>query len=214
MTPSSPPASERAYRATKDQILSGRLPAGTLLSEGEIAEQLRLSRTPVREAFLRLEAEQLLRLIPKRGALVVPVPATEAADVLEVRFALETGAARRLAAIGELAPVLARLDRSIEEQSRSAAGGDLREFAAADEQFHRAIVAAAGNAIAERFYATLGDRQRRMTIGAVGARPGRVPDLVREHRELRERIAERDVAGFASALLQHLQSTHNLFFTR
>src|SRR5262249_10586933 len=100
MSPASRPTTEsaatRAYRATKDLILSGEIPPGSLLSEGEIADRLAVSRTPVREAFLRLETEDLLRLVPKRGAVVVPVPLTEAADVLDVRYALETASARRL----------------------------------------------------------------------------------------------------------------------
>lgn len=66
-------AAERAYRFTKAGILDGTLPAGELISEGQVARPLQLSRTPVREAFLQLQAEGLLKLFPKRGALVVPV---------------------------------------------------------------------------------------------------------------------------------------------
>ncbi|NKS66646.1 GntR family transcriptional regulator, partial [Rhodococcus hoagii] len=54
-------------------ILSGALPGGELISEGEIASRMGSSRTPVREAFLRLEAEGWMRLYPKRGALIVPI---------------------------------------------------------------------------------------------------------------------------------------------
>ena len=82
-----PAAAETAYQHTKRHILTGGLPAGTMLSEGEIAGQLGLSRTPVREAFLRLETEGWLRLYPKRGALVVPVAPGEAEAVVEaVRY--------------------------------------------------------------------------------------------------------------------------------
>ena len=75
-------ASERAYRHVKDRILDGSLPGGELISEGEIAEALGMSRTPVRAAFGQLEAEGLLRLYPKRGALVVPVSASETEAVM------------------------------------------------------------------------------------------------------------------------------------
>src|ERR1700743_28677 len=108
------PAAHRAYVATKDLSLAAGLSAGALLSEGEIAARLALSRTPVREAFLRLENEELLRLIPKRGAVVVPVPPTEAADVLDVRLALETASARRLRdPEREIAGLLADLEQLI-----------------------------------------------------------------------------------------------------
>src|ERR1700716_2733590 len=115
------PAGDRAYQHTKELILSGRLPGGHLFSEGDIATSLEISRTPVREAFLRLEVEELLRLIPKRGAIVVPVPPGEAEDVLDLREALESAAVRRIARderlLDELAP---RLTRSLAAQAACA----------------------------------------------------------------------------------------------
>lgn len=209
------PAAQRAYVATKDLILSGRLPAGALLSEGEIADRLALSRTPVREAFLRLATEDLLRLIPKRGAVVVPVPATEAADILDVRLALETAAVRRLRARRiDLTDVLAQLDSLIDRQAAHAAAERIEEFAEVDELFHRGIVTAAGNLIADRCYSGLADRQRRMTIGAVGPRPSRLVPLVAEHRRLRDLVRDLDVAGFAAFLEAHLAATHDVFHVR
>ncbi|MFL6056075.1 MAG: GntR family transcriptional regulator [Actinoallomurus sp.] len=70
-------AKERALAHVKDQVFTGAFPGGELISEGEVAEALGMSRTPVREAFPRLEAEGLLRLYPQRGALVVPVSALD-----------------------------------------------------------------------------------------------------------------------------------------
>lgn len=209
------PAAQRAYAATKDHILSGRIAAGALISEGEIAAQLGVSRTPVREAFLRLEAEELLRLIPKRGAVVVPVPPTEAADILDVRLALETGAVRRLAdRRTDITDALRELSALLEDQARLAAAGHVTEFATADEAFHRGIVGAAVNAIADRFYATLADRQRRMTIGAITAQPHRLAALVEEHRQLLFHVHDRDTEKFRAALQDHLANTHNVFHAR
>jgi DNA-binding GntR family transcriptional regulator len=68
---------------------------GRLLSELEVAAQLGVSRTPVHEAFLRLAAEDLLDPLPRRGAVVVPVPPREATDLLEMRIAIEASAVRR-----------------------------------------------------------------------------------------------------------------------
>src|SRR3954463_4618620 len=80
------PATERVYRYLKRNILEQVHSGGTLLTEAEIAEAVGVSRTPVREALLRLEAEGLLRLYPKRGALVLPVSMQEIADVVETRL--------------------------------------------------------------------------------------------------------------------------------
>jgi DNA-binding GntR family transcriptional regulator len=210
----SQPAAERAYLATKDLILSGRLAAGSLVSEGEIAAQLDVSRTPVREAFLRLETEQLLHLIPKRGAIVVPAPATEAVDILDVRLALETAAVHRLAERGDLEDALAPLQELLAQQTEYAQAQQVEAFAEVDEQFHRAIVTASGNAIADGFYASLADRQRRMTIGSVRAHPERLSDLVDEHRALCALILARDVSAFAASLQAHLETTHHLLLSR
>ncbi|MCZ0975943.1 GntR family transcriptional regulator [Streptomyces albulus] len=77
MTPSKPTA-DRAYAHVRERLLDGRYPGGELLSERAVATELGLSNTPVREAFLRLQAEGFLRLYPRRGALVVPVTPGEA----------------------------------------------------------------------------------------------------------------------------------------
>lgn len=215
--PVTEPAAKRAYDAVKDRILTGDLPAGDLLSEVEIAHELAVSRTPVHEAFLRLEAEDLLRLIPRRGAVVVPVPPQEAVDLLEVRRALETAAVRRLAGeeyAAARAALAERLADVVGEQERHAGERDVAAFAAVDEAFHRAIVTASGNALADRFYRTLGDRQRRMTVGAVGSRPDHLGVLVGEHRRLAQLVAARDPDGFDAALVAHLDTTHDTFLGR
>ncbi len=80
-------AAQVAYDYVKARLLDGRFAGGTLLSENEIAQRLNVSRTPVRQAFVQLEAEGLLELYPRRGALVVPISPSEAEDVLEARHA-------------------------------------------------------------------------------------------------------------------------------
>ena len=91
-------AKDRVYAFVKERVLAGAYPGGELLSEGEVAEALKVSRTPVREAFLLLEAEGLMRLYPKRGALVVPVSPDEVRDVVETRRLVERHCAEAVAA--------------------------------------------------------------------------------------------------------------------
>src|SRR5689334_967202 len=119
-------ATSRAYDHVKQAILDRAYPGGALLSEGEIASEVGVSRTPVREALLRLETEGLVRLYPKRGALVLPVSPQEVADVLETRELVETFTAGR----AELGPALAgELDRLLTAMIEHAEAGDAREFA-------------------------------------------------------------------------------------
>lgn len=204
------PSAQLVYDTTKEQILSGQLSGGTLLSENDVARRLQVSRTPAREAFVRLEAEGLLSLLPRRGAVVTPMTFSDALDVLEVREALEVSAVRRLARLPERASLLERARAELEDQAAHAATSDLSAFAVSDQRFHRSIVDAAGNALASRFYATLGDRQRRMTASAVGADLHLLADLLADHRGLLGHVESGDSDGFALALHRHFRSTHRI----
>jgi DNA-binding GntR family transcriptional regulator len=211
VAPTKTPAAERVYTLTKEQILRGDLPAGTLLSEAETAKLLEVSRTPTREAFVRLAAEGLLSLLPRRGALVTPVAPTEALDVLELRLALESGAVRRLARLPDDRTRRARLaaaQAAIDEQTGHADRGDADGVVVADERFHLELVRAADNALASRFYATLSERQRRMTARAISLNAARLIELAPEHQDLLDIAARGDVDGFLTALAAHLSRTH------
>jgi len=208
--PTNAPAARRAYDLIRAEILDGQLPGGVLLSEVEVAARLGVSRTPVHEAFLKLEAEELLELSPRRGAVVVPIRPGEAADVLETRHALEVAAVRRLAAgVPAGRQAFAKLaEELLAEQDRLAGAGDFVAFAVADAAFHHAIVTASGNAIADRFYASLADRQRRMTIGAVSGRVEKLAVLAEEHRRLAGLVGVGDVGEFDAVLAAHFATTH------
>ena len=150
-------AKDRAYAFTKQRVLDATYAGGDLLTEGEVAEALGMSRTPVREAFLRLEGEGLLRLYPKRGALVVPVSAAEVEAVMETRALVERFAVEQAIARG--ADVTGAMRDAIARQERHADAGDLDGFVAADRAFHTVVVAAAGNQIVLDLYDSLRDRQ-------------------------------------------------------
>lgn len=202
-------SAERAYREVKERILSGALPGGELVSENEIAAELGMSRTPVRESFLRLETEGWMRLYPKRGALVVPVPAHEAEHVAQARYLVETGAVRALAGRDRTA-VATRLRESLERQRTLAAAGELDEFAVVDADFHRTFVVAAGNPLLAGFYDSLRERQRRMN--SVALRHGGIDTerIIEQHARLAALIEAGDADGFAAALADHLTHVHGV----
>ncbi|GAB3439894.1 GntR family transcriptional regulator [Streptomonospora sediminis] len=156
-------ATDRAYRYAKDAILGRRYAGGDLISEGDIATGVGVSRTPVREALLRLEAEGLVRLYPKRGALVVPVSQGEIDDVIETRRLVETHTAQKAAGAAPAAREdLARRLSELLERMRAEVEGGRQAFVFADREFHREIVAAGGNDILAGLYDSLRDRQLRM----------------------------------------------------
>ncbi|MFF7675458.1 GntR family transcriptional regulator [Actinacidiphila glaucinigra] len=203
-----PPAAERVYTHVKQAVLDRRYEGGTLLSEGELAEAVGVSRTPVREALLRLEAEGLLKLYPKKGALVLPVSAQEIADVVETRLLVERHAVMKAVPAPER--LLNRLEELLGEQRGHAATGDLAAFAAADRCFHAEIVRAAGNRILSQLYDQLRDRQLRMGVATMHAEPGRIAKNVAEHTEILAALRAGDSASAATLVERHVSWVSHL----
>ena len=193
----------------KERILSGTLAGGELISEGEVATELGTSRTPVREAFLRLETEGWMKLYPKRGALVVPIPSDEAEHVAYARYVVEAAAMRALTSADRTA-LTTTFASSIERQRELAAAGDLDHLAEADTDFHRSYVIAAGNPLLAGFYDSLRERQRRMNSVALRRGPVDVDRIIDQHVQLAALIENGDDDGFATALIDHLSGVHQL----
>ncbi|MEU6309619.1 GntR family transcriptional regulator [Streptomyces sp. NPDC047014] len=195
-------AADRVYRHVKDGVLDRRYEGGTLLTEGELAEAVGVSRTPVREALLRLETEGLLKLYPKKGALVLPVSAQEIDDVLETRLLVEEFTVRR--AVPTPPGLLDRLTALLDEQRRHADAGDLAAMMAADRGFHAEIVRHAGNQILCRLYDQLRDRQLRMGVALLHAHPDRLERTLVEHAEILAALRAGDVETAAAAVRGHI----------
>src|SRR5918997_1056796 len=198
-------ATDRAYAFTKGRVLDSTFAGGDFITEGEVAEALGMSRTPVREAFLRLEGEGLLRLYPKRGALVVPVSAGEVGAVMETRALVERFAFAK--AIERGADITDAMRAEIARQEARAAEGDLDGFVEADRAFHTLLVAAADNPIVLSLYDSLRDRQQRMGVTALRREPRRRAQDLDEHRALTEAVAAGDVERTLELLDAHLYGT-------
>ncbi|WP_129772904.1 GntR family transcriptional regulator [Streptomyces sp. L-9-10] len=197
-----PPAADRVYSHIKEAVLDRRYEGGTLLTEGELAEAVGVSRTPVREALLKLEVEGLIKLYPKKGALVLAVSAQEIADVVETRLLVEEFAVRK--AVPASARLIARLEDVLEEQRRLAEDGDLAAVAVADRCFHAEIVRHAGNEILSKLYDQLRDRQLRMGVAVLEAHPDRIAKNITEHTEMLDAIRTGDADGAAQCLRRHV----------
>jgi DNA-binding GntR family transcriptional regulator len=199
-----------AYEYAKERLLDGRFPAGELLSENEIARDLGISRTPVREAFLLLEAEGLLEHYPRRGALVTPISPTESDDVLEARLLIEGHCS---AAVRAPDPALdAALSEAIAAQEQALAGAEPQShvFTVHDREFHRAIVSFHGNEILTGVYDALRDRQQRIAATAVARSYARIVQFILEHRAIAGALAAGDGARAAELVAEHLQHAHEL----
>ncbi|HZG03239.1 MAG TPA: GntR family transcriptional regulator [Streptomyces sp.] len=203
-----PPAAERVYAHVKQALLERHYEGGALLTEGELAGAVGVSRTPVREALLRLEAEGLIRLYPKKGALVLPVSAQEIGDVVETRLLVEEHAVRKV--LPAPRDLLDRLAELLERQRRQAETGDLAAMAATDRCFHATVVKAAGNQILERLYDQLRDRQLRMGVAVMHSHPDRIAKNITEHTEILRTLRSGDAEAAASAVRGHVGSVRHL----
>jgi len=201
-------AAEGAYRYVKELVLDDLLAGGSMISEGEIAGRLGLSRTPVREAFLRLEAEGWLRLYPKRGAVVVPIAAGEAHSIVDARLLLEVHALQSLATAADRGRLHAALLASIAQQSAALDAGDLDAYSRHDCAFHLAIVSAGGNPLLTSFSVSLRERQHRMVARSLWRDVERARGFVVGHSRLAALVAAGDLSGFADALRGHLHDAH------
>ncbi|MGV9644761.1 GntR family transcriptional regulator [Streptomyces sp. NPDC003333] len=197
-----PPAADRVYSHVKQGVLERRYEGGTLLTEGELAEAVGVSRTPVREALLRLEAEGLLKLYPKKGALVLPVSAQEIKDVVETRMLVEEHAARK--AVPAPPGLLERLEELLDRQKAQAAVGDFAAAAVTDRCFHAEIVRSGGNEILSRLYDQLRDRQLRMGAAVMHSHPDRIAKTLSEHEEILTALRSGDPQAAVALVHRHI----------
>jgi DNA-binding GntR family transcriptional regulator len=168
-----------------------------------------MSRTPVREAFLRLEADGLLRLFPKRGALVVAVSPHEVEAVLEARELVEGHALAKLCAAPEdqRAVVAHALHEVLDVQRRALAAADEQAFAEADRRFHTTVVESARNPILLELYGSLRDRQLRMNLGSLERGPRRPQEILAQHEAIVGAFGTGDAEEARRRLRVHLDAT-------
>ena len=196
-------ARDQVYLALREAIVSAELQPGRRLSENELAERLGVSRTPVREALVRLRDERLVAIVPQLGTFVTLISTDGVADAAFVREALEC-AAIRLATDRAGEDDLSELQANLAAQDRAQAAGDADAFDALDEALHRRLCELSGHEIAwalsRRANGHL-DRVRRLSL----PEPGYLGEMVSEHRAVVAAIADRDPDGAEAALRHHLR---------
>ena len=201
-------SADRVFLELRDAIVSGRLEAGSRHSIYRLAEELDVSRTPAREAVLRLADLGLVVVEKNRGVVIVGVSPQDVLDVFELRVMLEVPAAARAAR--EATPELVeRLTEGLDAMRAAASAGDERDFTEHDRALHGLVAAASGNARLE-------EEVRRLR-GSIQARGVSTIDTSRsihavaeEHEPLVRAIAARDPGAAARAMLDHLLHTAEL----
>jgi DNA-binding GntR family transcriptional regulator len=196
---------ERAYAYLKETVLTDPAMQGKYLSEQDIADQIGVSRTPIREALLLLAAEDLVELVPKRGARVATPSGREITELMELRGIVERYAAQQVIGAGR-APVR-ELDAFLERQRGLSGASQAKEFIAVDHLFHATLVSAVGNTLLDRHYDGLRSRQIRAGVVALYNQRGRQEAVLDEHRAILDALAAGDAQAACAAIDSHLDST-------
>jgi DNA-binding GntR family transcriptional regulator len=192
-----------AYVALRTAIVTAQLAPGRRLSENELAGLIGVSRTPVREALLRLRDERLVEVVPQLGTFVTFIDEDAVADAHFVRESLEVNALRYApGALGgdDLGPIEDNLD----EQERAATAGDDEAFARLDDELHHLLCDLSGRAVAwrlsERARGQL-DRVRRLSLPDAAYRR----QMLAEHRAVVAAVAAGDADRAERELRHHLR---------
>lgn len=199
---------EMVIAELRELIVSGRLMLGEQLSESALAEQLGVSRTPVREAFLRLETERLVEVRPQRGTFVFQYGAAELRDICEMREVLETGALR-IALSRNRGQLIARLEQEV-NAAEAACVVDPGPYQTFDRSFHDALIKASENMELIEAYERISGRIRTIRYRLTRSRR-QIAGSQRGHREIVNALREGRDADAVKRLAKHVYNAYEMF---
>lgn len=205
-------AARKAYEVIRNEIIEGHYAPGDRITEAEIVESAEVSRTPVREALHRLEAEGLIRFVPNQGAFVSSWGEREAEDIFELRAMLESYAARLCAQRANLEQ-LQTLQTLAEEQlivSRERKSGFLKKIADLNTRFHEIMLITADSELLRGSIASLSNAP----LVFQTFRDYSQTDLIRSaehHLELVEALKSRNADWAESVMRAHIFAARSVF---
>lgn len=201
------PLREIVFETLREAIITGQLKAGERLMEVQLAEEMGVSRTPVREAIRKLELEGLVVMVPRKGAYVADLSTKDIADVFEIRAALEALAAA-LACERITEEELEELERLLVKVAECAEKNDLETLIQVDTQFHDVLYRASRNDRLVQIINNLREQIQRFRTTSL-ATPGRMRETVEEHKALVEAIAARNVELAQRLAQEHIENAEN-----
>jgi DNA-binding GntR family transcriptional regulator len=200
---------DRIEQILREAILDGLLAPGSWLRESELARELAVSRTPVREALRRLAVEGLVTITAHQGAVVASMTIEDILEVYVVRENLE-GLAARLAARHRTQPQLERMDSLLSEMEQAASGEvDPAMLARLNLAFHEVIREASNNQYLTHFLKQVEHSVRRFRRTTYEV-PGRGIEAAEEHRRVLEAIESGDAADAQARMVEHMRHAREL----
>lgn len=202
------PLREEVFYTIREAILKGNLKPGTRLKEIALANEMGVSRTPVRDAIRKLELEGLVVIEPNRGACVSEIARQELNDVLELRRGLEELAIQK--ACERITPEeLENLEAAAEEFSSLVSGRDLKDLAEADVHFHDVIYRASHNRRLVQILNNLREQMYRFRMEYLKDESSRKL-LDQEHHEILEAVRKGDAEAAHTCICQHIDNQYDM----
>jgi DNA-binding GntR family transcriptional regulator len=200
---------DRTYESIRAAIVTGELVPGQSLVDRRLADELQVSRTPVREALHRLEADGLVQPRGRAGWEVTDFTEQDVHELFQLRMLLEPVGIDTLAKAPDDA-LVARVATFFDGYEHPIAGDRYEDYVARDRAFHELLVACSGNRRLQRFYTVIGSHIDRGRHFLTGSADGRADDTLDEHRAVAAAVSDRDFARARDALLRHLRTGEEL----
>ncbi|PKM81444.1 MAG: GntR family transcriptional regulator [Firmicutes bacterium HGW-Firmicutes-14] len=201
------PLREIVFETLREAIISATLRPGERLMEIQLAEEMGVSRTPVREAIRKLELEGFVVMIPRKGAYVAGISMKDIADVFEIRAALEALAAG-LAAERITEEELEQLERILVKIGECVKDNDLEKLVEVDTEFHEALFKASRNERLAQIVSNLREQIQRFRQASLST-PGRMKFAFEEHKKIVEAVSERNVERAQALAIEHIENAEN-----
>ena len=202
------PLRELVLDAIRGAIMNGTLQPRERLMEIQMAEELGVSRTPIREALRKLELEGFIVMVPRKGAYVSDLSFKDIADVFEIRAALE-GLAAGLAAERITEEELERMERLLVEKQEAITQDDIGKLVEVDTKFHELMYQASRNVRLGSIISNLREQIQRFRLTSLSY-PGRNKLSLEEHKKIVEAIQARDFQLARQLATEHIENAENV----
>jgi len=201
------PLREIVFETLREAIINATLKPGERLMEIQLAEEMGVSRTPVREAIRKLELEGFVVMIPRKGAYVAGISMKDIADVFEIRTAME-GLAAGLAAERITEEELEQLERILVKIGECVKDNNLEKLIEVDTEFHDTLFKASRNERLVQIVSHLREQIQRFRTASLST-PGRMKYALEEHKKIVEAVSERNVELAQALAREHIENAEN-----
>ncbi len=203
-TPAITPLKDKAYELIKQLILNGELQPGTMLTERTLVELLGMSRTPIRAAMERLQAEDLLLYTPDKGMTVADLSMERSVEIYDLRLAVEMYVIQKLSRRSWTSQTQEVFRRNLDEQEQAVIASNFAVFTQLDLAFHLLLTEVYGNREIVQIMMKINDSMYRIALSVLRKSLDRIRVSYEDHVAIFENIVNGDEAAAVAAVQSHL----------